>query len=116
MQFFKKTPDPVPDLANLKVTDARAGDALSISGAGENFSDLDFTVDRLTRYEAGNRHWFEISGPYKDRRAAVRVGGDDDVEVGLHADSVKLTLDEIGLAEADLAEIDERQNTGDNFE
>ena len=54
MQLFKKQPRrpprPVADLANLKVTDARAGDAISISGAGDNYTDLDFTADRLTRY------------------------------------------------------------------
>ncbi|MEI9973908.1 MAG: hypothetical protein WDO73_18770 [Ignavibacteriota bacterium] len=48
MQLFKKStppPAPVADLTNLKVTDTRAGDALSISGAGDNYTDLDFTVD-----------------------------------------------------------------------
>src|ERR1039458_6722023 len=83
MQLFKKQtpapPGPVADLANLKVADARVGDALSISGAGENYADLDFTADRLTRYEAGSRRWFELSGPYLERRVAVRVGGDEEV-------------------------------------
>ena len=121
MQLFKKqTPapaGPVADLANLKVTDARAGDALSISGAGENYKDLDFTVDRLTRYEAGARHWLEASGPYQERRVAVRVSaGDDEVEVSLHSDPRKLTIEDLGLAEEDLAQIDERQNTADSFE
>lgn len=118
MQLFKKsTPAaPVADLANLKVTDACAGDALSISGAGENYKDLDFTVDRLTRYDAGTRRWFELSGPYLERRVAVRVGGDDEVEVNLHSDPRKLTIDDLGLAEEDLAEMDERQNTADSFE
>ena len=80
MQLFKKpTPPaaPVADLANLKVTDARAGDALSIS---------------------------------------VRVGGDEEVEVSLHADLRKLTIEDLGLAEEDLSEMDERQNTADSFE
>jgi hypothetical protein len=118
MQLFKKQTPAVPaaDLANLKVTDARPGDALSISGAGENYADLDFTADRLTRYEAGARRWFELSGPYLERRAAVRVGGDDEVEVHLHSDPRKVTIDDIGLSEEDLAEMDERQNTADSFE
>jgi len=119
MQLFKKqTPPaaPVADLANLKVTDARAGDALSISGAGDNYTDLDFTVDRVTRYEANSRRWFELSGPYLERRAAVRVGGDDEVEVHLHSDPRKLTLEDLGLSEEELAEMDERQNTADSFE
>ena len=119
MQLFKKsTPPPAPaaDLANLKVTDARAGDALSISGAGENYADLDFTVDRVTNYDSNNRRWRELSGPYLERRVSVRVGGDEEVEVYLHSDARKLTIEDLGLAEEDLAEMDERQNTGDTFE
>jgi hypothetical protein len=116
MQLCKKPPVPVQDLANLKITDARAGDALSISAAGKNYTDLDFTVDRVTRYEGGPRRWFEVSGPYQDRRVAVRVGGDEEVEVSLHSDARKLTMDDLGLAEDDLAQMDERQNTADSFE
>ena len=50
MKLFKKEPKPLPapvkpveDLANLKVTDARSGDVLSVAGAGDNMSDLDYT-------------------------------------------------------------------------
>ena len=53
MNLFKKDPKPLPtpirpveDLANLKVTDARTGDVLSIAGAGDRMTDLDYTVDR----------------------------------------------------------------------
>ena len=119
MQLFKKQQAPaVPaaDLANLKVTDARAGDALSISGAGDNYTDLDFTADRMTHFDAGTRRWFEVSGPYLERRVALRVGGDEEVEVHLHSDPRKLSLEDLGLAEEDLAEMDERQNTADSFE
>jgi len=119
MQLFKKQPTPaVPaaDLANLKVTDARAGDAISISGAGDNYTDLDFTADRRTDFDAGTRRWFEVSGPYLERRVALRVGGDEEVEVYLHSDARKLTLEDLGLAEEELAEMDERQNTSDSFE
>jgi hypothetical protein len=119
MQLFKKQPPastgPAADLANLKVTDARAGDAISLSGAGENYTDLDFTADRLTRYQGGARRWFEIGGPYLERRATLRVGGDEEVEVHLHSDARKLAIEDLGLAEEDLAEMDERQNTADSF-
>jgi hypothetical protein len=119
MQLFKKQPlppAPVADLANLKVTDARAGDAVSISGAGDNYTDLDFTADRMTNFDAGTRRWFEVSGPYLERRVVLRVGGDEEVEVYLHSDARKLTLEDLGLAEEELAEMDERQNTSDSFQ
>jgi hypothetical protein len=121
MNLFKKNPKPVPaapveDLAHLKVTDARAGDVLSIAGAGDRMTDLDYTVDRGTRMEAGSRTWLELAGPYQERRVALRVGGDEEVEVYLHADPRRITLEELGLSEDDLAQIDERQNPADSFD
>ena len=121
MQFFKHRPDPpaatgpVEDLANLKPTDARVGDVISVSGAGDAMDDLDFTVDRAANVQAGTRYWTELSGEYKNRRVAMRVGGDEELEVGIHSDARKLTIEDLGLTEDDLATMDERQNTGDNF-
>ena len=122
MQFFKKKPAtpsaPQPDLANLKATDALAGDVISISGAGDEYSDLDFTADHCTWVQAGAHHWSELSGPYKERRVSMRVAtnADGDVEVAIHTDPRKLTLGDFGLAEPDLTDLDERQNTEDWFE
>src|SRR5690348_2778116 len=107
MQLFKKNPAPAvssapaEDLANLKVTDARVGDALSIAGAGDRMTDLDFTVDHGTRYEAGSHTWMELTGPYQERRVALRVGGDEEIEAYLHAKPAKLTLENLGLSEDD---------------
>lgn len=121
MQFFKKKPatpsEPQADLANLKPSDARAGDVISISGAGDDYSDLDFTADRCTWVQAGTRHWSELSGPYKERRVSMRVStnADGDVNVAIHTDPRKLTLGDFGLAEPDLTDLDERQNTEDWF-
>lgn len=120
MQLFKKQPPPpvkpVEDLANLKPTDARVGDAISISGAGEGMTDLDFTVDRSAWVQAGSRQWLEVSGPYRERRVAMRVANADEIEVSIHTDPRKLTLEDLGMSEDDLAQMDERQNTGDSFE
>lgn len=124
MQLSKKKnePEPLgpgvpkPDLANLKVTDARAGDMISVSGAGDDFSDLDFTADRYTRFDAGAHPWVELSGAYRERRVSLRVAGDEDIEVAVHNDPRKISLEDLGLAEEDLAQMDERQNTADSFE
>src|SRR5579872_1443434 len=120
MQLFKKQPPPparpVEDLANLKPTDARVGDSISISGAGDSMTDLDFTIDRSTWFQAGSRQWFELGGPYRERRVAMRVMNAEEIEVALHTDARKLTLDDLGLSEDDLAQMDERQNTSDSFE
>jgi len=107
---------PQQDLSSLTVADARIGDNISVSGAGDDLSDLDFTVDHSNRYEAGERQWFDISGKYKERRVALEVrSADDELDVRGFLDGRKLTLEDLGLSEDDLAQIDERQNTADNF-
>ena len=123
MNLFKKDPKPIPaparpaeDLANLKVTDARTGDVLSVAGGGDNMSDLDYTVDRGARFEAGARTWVELAGAYLNRRVFVRIGGDEEVEVYLHTDPRKISLEDLGLSEDDLAQMDERQNPADSFD
>jgi len=122
MNIFKRHSEPPrstapqPDLSNLKPTDARTGDVISISGAGDNMSDLDFTIDRTASFEAGSRNWTEVSGAYRERRVAMRVAVEEEVEVSIHTDARKLTIEDLGLSEDDLAQMDERQNTGDSFE
>ena len=120
MNLFKKKPEPVrtpgPDLSNLKPTDARTGDVISVAGAGDNMADLDFTADRTTTFEAGSRNWTELSGTYRERRVALRVAMEDELEVALHNDLRQLTIEDLGVSEDDLAQMDERQNTGDSFD
>ncbi|HCC57350.1 MAG TPA: hypothetical protein DEQ47_08805 [Solibacterales bacterium] len=116
--FFKAKNGSTPpqDLAHLSVTEARAGDTLSIVGVGDEYADLDFTIDRRNSMEAGDRRWFEVSGMYKERRVYLEVEASDEVSVRGMFDGKRFTLDELGLSEDDLATIDERQNPADNFE
>ncbi len=120
MQIFKKQPGPqkapVQDLSNLTIRDAQPGDAVSVAGAGDDFSDLEFTVDRRTRYTSGQRQWYEVSGMYRNRRVALEVYDDDQLEVHAVTNPHRITLDELDVSEEDLAEMDERQNTADSFE
>ena len=116
MFFHQRTGQPVEDLANLKITDARVGDALSVLGAASDFSDIDFTVDRCDGYEAGARRWVELSGSWRDRRIRLEVHNDDSITVLGNFDGQTLTLDELGLTEDDLAQMDQRQNASDFFD
>ncbi|MGB7758253.1 MAG: hypothetical protein WBL61_00410 [Bryobacteraceae bacterium] len=119
MQLFKKphvSAAPAEDLANLKPSQARAGDVISIAGAGDDMTDLDFTSDRCTWFQAGAHNWFELSGPYKERRVAMRVDSSADQAVSVSTDAKQPTLEDLGLSEEDLAQMDERQNTADTFD
>jgi hypothetical protein len=105
-----------PDLANLKITDARLGDTLSVSGAAEDFSDVDFSIDRVDGYQAASRSWHELSGMWRDRRVYLEVHRDEVVQVFGNFDGRRLTLDELGLSEDDLSQMDQRQNPADFFD
>lgn len=114
--FFDRKPSPAPpqeDLAHLKITDARVRDTLSVTGAAEDFSDIDFTVDRRDVYEAGSSEWFEVSGMWRDRRVFLEVHPGDVTQVLGNFDNRRLTLDDFGLSEDDMAELDARQNPSD---
>ena len=75
--IFKKkksqdlAPPPVEDLANIRITDARVGDVISIHGAGEDYDDLQFTVDSRNRYQYGDEASFELVGRYRGRKVFV---------------------------------------------
>jgi len=118
MFFDKPKPPagPAEDLANLPVTEARPGDNLSVVGAGDEFADLNFTVDHRNQYESGSRQWFEVTGMYRDRRVYLEIFPGDEVDVHAYTDPRRLTLDELGLSEDDLASMDERQNPADFFD
>jgi len=107
---------PGEDLAHLVITDARVGDALSVLGAGSNFEDLDFTVDRMDQLESGSRRWLELSGSWRNHRVCLEVHSDGTPEVFGNFDGTTMTLDELGLTEEDLAEMDSRQNQSDFFD
>jgi hypothetical protein len=107
---------PQEDLANLKITDARVGDTLSVSGAAADFADIDFTLDRRDQYETGTRRWVEFSGMWRDRRIYLEVHNHDTTTVLGNFDGRTITLDELGLSEDDLAQMDQRQNPADFFD
>lgn len=102
---------PPQDLANLNVTQARVGDTISASGAGDEFSDLDFTVDRRNRYESGDDEWYELSGLYRNRRVSLFVIDDQRLEVFAMTDQRVYDVRDIGVSEDDLARMDDQQDT-----
>jgi len=110
-------PAPAPrSLADLHVRDASVGDTISIHGAGADFEDLDFTVDRRNRYESGEETWFELSGVHRGRRLFLEVYEDDVVEVSYSWADESRTLPEIGLTEDDLVRLDEEGRAGNTVE
>jgi hypothetical protein len=119
--FRKKEPRkpqsiPVPDLAEARITDARNGDTVSIHGLGDEFDDLDFTVDRRNRYEAGGDVWHEVSGLYRGRRVFAEFYEDDVLEVNLTKTPRPLTLEDLGITEEDLIRMDEERTRANTVE
>lgn len=100
--FRRPLPRPA-DRAEAKPADARAGDVVSIAGAGEDFADLDFTVLHRNRYEVGPRRWIELSGEYRGAPVALHVWESDEPVTALVRDGRKPDLVEAGLSEESLA-------------
>jgi hypothetical protein len=98
------------------VGEARVGDTLSLPGRGDDFSDLDFRIDRRDRYESGGDEWFEVSGKYRGRRVYLELAEDDELECWLDSGKQELRLRDLGLEEEDLARIDEQKDYGAGFE
>lgn len=120
MIFKKKEKQSVPpvalDLTNLRINDARIGDTISIVGAGDDYDDLDCTVDRRNRYESGRDEWYEVSGMYRGRRVDVECFEGDELEVSAILKPVELSLEDIGVSEDDLARMDEEQSRANKIE
>lgn len=91
------------------------GDALVIPGLGDNFTDLQVTVDLRNRYEYGGEKWFELSGRYKGRRVFVEVENDDDIVVLVNLANEDITLANLGITEEDLVRMDESHDKSQSF-
>lgn len=103
-------PAPEPNALELDPWDAKKGDIISINGGAEDYSDLDFPVDRRSAYEANNRRWVDLSGDYRGRRVYLEVYRYPQPDLIGILDARKLTLADLGLNEDRLADMDARQD------
>ncbi|HYZ82840.1 MAG TPA: DUF4178 domain-containing protein, partial [Bryobacteraceae bacterium] len=106
-------PEPPPALAAgtaVELGKARPGDVISIQGAAEDFSDLDFTVDRRSAYQSGPRRWVDLSGEFRGRRVYLEVHSGSEPEVMGLLDGRRLTLPDVGATEDQMTEMDARQD------
>jgi len=98
------------DPLNIDPWDARKGDVISITGGAEDFSDLDFPVDRRSAYEAATRRWIDLSGEFRGRRVYLEVYRHPQPDLLGILDARELTLAGIGTTEDSLADMDARQD------
>jgi hypothetical protein len=102
--------------SDADLSTARVGDVISIPGAAEDFSDLDFTVDRRSAYQVGSRRWIDLSGQFRGRRVYLEVQPGSRGEVMGILDPRELTLDQVGATEDQLAAIDAKQDPSQYLE
>lgn len=89
---------------------AKIGDVVSLHGAAEDFSDLDFTVDQRGAYESKDRRWVGLGGDFRGRRVYVEISRVGGTQVMGILEPRRLTLPELGLTEDLLADMDSRQD------
>jgi hypothetical protein len=100
----------LPDSPGADLWTAKVGDVISITGAAEDFSDHDFTVDQRNAYESARRRWIDLAGHFRGRRVYLEVSRAAGVEIMGLLDGRRLTLPEIGVTEDRLADLDARQD------
>ena len=59
--------------AGAELYSARLGDVISIHGAAEDFSDLDFAWIGGARIKAARRRWIDLAGEFRGRRVYLEV-------------------------------------------
>lgn len=109
------SPSPPAPLApanplELDPWDAKKGDVISISGAAEDLSDVDFAVDRRSAYESSSRRWVDLSGEFRGSRVYLEVYRHPEPDFIGILDPRKLTLGDIDSSEDQLADMDTRQD------
>jgi hypothetical protein len=114
-----RTAQPQVQAANtmdLDPWDAKRGDVVSISGAAEDFSDIDLPVDRRSAYGSNVRRWVDLSGEFRGQRIYLEVYRHPKPDLIGLLDARKLDLTDIGTTEELLAAIDARQDPSDSVE
>jgi len=101
---------PKPATVELDAWDARKGDVISITGAAEDFSDVDFPVDRRSAYQANNRRWVDLSGEFRGNRVYLEVYRFPQPDLIGIIEPRKLTLADLGITEDRLVDMDTRQD------
>lgn len=96
--------------AEVHPSAARSGDVISIPGGAADFSDLDFTVDRRSAYQAGNRRWVDLSGDFRGNRVYLEAQPGPSTEVVGILDPRKLTIADLHLSEDRMVELDNQQD------
>lgn len=108
-----QAPEPAPALAQgsaVELANAKPGDVISIHGAAEDFSDLDFTVDRRNGYESAGRRWHDLTGEFRGRRVFLEVYPGATPELMGLLEERRMTLPDVGATEEGLAQMDARQD------
>ncbi|MFT4542683.1 MAG: hypothetical protein ACI841_003838 [Planctomycetota bacterium] len=104
-----------PQVHDLTIKDAVLGDSIVVSGAAEDFSDINFTIDRVHQFRSGRDRWAEISGIDSGRRFGIEWVDDDELEVSLDR-GLRMKIGDLGLTEDDLARFDEEESASNTVE
>ena len=90
--------------------DARKGDVVSINGAAEDYTDLDFPVDRRSAFEASNHRWVALAGSFRGRPVELEIYRFPKAAYIGFLDVRELTPGDLGVSEDQLADMDSRQD------
>ncbi len=103
------------DALEADAWDARKGDVISINGGAEDYSDLDFPVDRRSAYESKNRRWVDLSGEFRGQRVYLEVYRYPEPDLIGILDGRRLGLTDLNVTEDRLADLDSKQDPSESI-
>lgn len=96
--------------AGAELLSARPGDVISVHAAADDFSDIDFTIDRRSMYQSGPKGWVDLSGEWRGNRIYLEAQPGAPPQIMGIFDTRRLTLPDVGATEDQMAEFDSRQD------
>ena len=115
--FGRKKKRPASAETTETIADARVGDVFTISSASVTYDDAYFIVEKVNRYEgyAGDSH--ELLAVDGDTRLWVEWSGQGSaLSIAVRAEERPMSIERLGLTEADLKRMDEEHSLDNGFE
>ena len=113
----KKKKRPASTETPETIADARAGDVFTISSASVMHDDAYFIVEKINRYESYAGESYELLGVDGDTRLwAEWSGRGSTLSISVRLHERPMSIERLGLTEADLKRMDEEHSLDNGFE
>ena len=115
--FGRKKKRPASAETTETIADARVGDVFTISSASVTHADAYFIVEKVNRYESHAGETHELLGVDGDTRLWIEWSGrGSTLSIAVRPEERPMSIERLGLTEADLQRMDEEHSLDNGFE